>query len=553
VFLFPYRAQIKLHKVPTVTITVAVVCLLIYFFQYRNEARVEAHAKSVCAQLAATDEGGAEGLAIRWSRWRLSCEQAVLHIYFDSDPAKHLAWHADDMTRNGDAAGAERLHILYRAFAERAPALLTARLWHDRSRFDPIGMITSSFAHGSWEHVIFNLIFFFAFAAAVELLLGPVLFLGVILLLSLGIGVFDHIISHWEGDPMPSLGLSGVVMGMLALFTYFLPRARIRFFFWFMLSVGTLGIPAWIAAVWYVGWDLYDQLSGAGGYINFVAHLAGAAFGLAIGVLFFRGKRHWTKELVLESSSPDLTQEEGWLTKLNAIMVAPAVAGFAFLAGVFLILVVITLVRHFWVAMLLAAPAIVAGYHIYQSRRADGPQRKRYEEGMAAIDRQEFTQALKLLEPLAQKNDTRALFAVASLHASGRGVVRDEAKAADLYRRAAERGHAQALYALAAIHADGRGVPRDVTKAIECYEKAAAAGVPDAANSLGYLYENGVGIPADREKAIEWYYRAGVSYQKAKRLDDAQAIIRHLESVAVKFPAVQGAIAKLKALVATGR
>jgi hypothetical protein len=32
-------------------------------------------------------------------------------------------------------------------------------------------------------------------------------------------------------------------MGMLALFVYFLPRAKIRFFFWFMLSFGAIGIP----------------------------------------------------------------------------------------------------------------------------------------------------------------------------------------------------------------------------------------------------------------------------------------------------------------------
>lgn len=552
-FLFPFRAQIKLHKVPTVTIAVAIVCLLIYFFQYRNETRVEAHAKNVCIQLAATSEGATAALTNRWGRLRLPCEQAVLHIYADPDSEKHLAWHTEEMARSGDAAGAERLRVLYSAFAERAPALLTARLWHDRSRFDPIGMITSSFAHGSWEHVIFNLIFFFAFATAVELILGPVLFLGSILLLSLGIGMFDHVITQWEGDLVPSLGLSGVVMGMLALFTYFLPRARIRFFFWFMLSIGTIGIPAWIAAVWYVGWDLYYQLSGDGGYINFVAHLAGAAFGLAIGVVFFRSKRHWTKDLVLESSSPDLTQEEGWLTKLNAIMVAPAVAGFAFLAGVFLVILVANLVRQFWVAMLLAAPAAVAAYHIYRSRQADRPQREQYQQGIEAIERHEFAQALKSLEPLAQKNDTRALFALANLYASGRGVLRDEAKAAELYTRAAERGHAQALYALGAIYTDGRGVPRNVGKAIACYEKAVEAGIPDAANSLGYLYENGVGVPADREKAIEWYYRAGVGYQKAKRFDDAQAVIRHLESLAAKFPAVQGAVTKLKTLVAAGK
>jgi membrane associated rhomboid family serine protease len=552
VFIFPYRAQIKLHRVPTVTIAVAVACLLIYVIQSRSHERVEAHAVYVCANLAAVEEGGAEAPPKRVSRVGPSCEGALLHIYLDPNPARHLAWHAENLAQKGDTAGAERLRAQYRAFAERAPAFITARLWHDRSRFDPIGMITSSFAHGSWEHVISNLIFFFAFAAAVELVLGPVLFLGSIVLLSVGIGMVDHVIAHWQGEPVPSVGLSGIVMGMVALFVYFLPRAKIRMFFWFMLSFGTIGIPAWFVASWYVGWDLYYQLSGSGGYTNFVAHLAGAAFGLGIGFAFFRTKRHWAKDLVLESSSPDLTKDESLLSKSNALMVAPAIAGFAFLAGLFAIVVIITIIQQFWVAILLTAPAVFAGYQIYRSRRADRPQRDQYQRGVEALQRRRYDDALKFLTPLADKNDTRALYALANFHAGASGALRDEAKAVALYARAAGRGHALSHHALGVHYADGRGVERKVAKAIEHYEKAAHAGIPDAANSLGYLYEHGAGIPADREKAIEWYYRAGVGYQKAKRWDDAHAIVRHLESLAAKYPAVQGAVTRLKTLIIAG-
>jgi len=39
--------------------------------------------------------------------------------------------------------------------------------------WNPIAMLTSSFAHGDWGHITFNLIFFFAFAASVEALVGP--------------------------------------------------------------------------------------------------------------------------------------------------------------------------------------------------------------------------------------------------------------------------------------------------------------------------------------------------------------------------------------------
>ena len=369
--LFPFRAQIKLHKWPVMTLAVAALCLLIYAAQWQSDRRVQAYAQHVCVEFAGDAKGGAPDY--HYGHRKFSCEWMLLHIHYGPQPAEHLEWHVEDFTRRGDAEAAERLQAQYRVFAERAPDLLTAHLWHDRSRFDPIGMITSSFAHGSWGHVIFNLIFFFAFAAAVELILGPVLFLGMIVALSLGIGTFDHYISVWQEHTVPSLGLSGVVMGMLALFVYFLPRAKIRFFFWFMLSFGAIGIPAWIVALWYVGWDFYYEMSNVGGSTNFVAHLAGAAFGFALGLGLFRQKRHWAKELVEEQV--DLTQSEGVLRWLNGLMVAPAIAGFAFLAGVFLILFAIYFIQSFWLQMLLVAPAAAAGYYLYRSRQSDRPTR----------------------------------------------------------------------------------------------------------------------------------------------------------------------------------
>ena len=550
VILFPFRAQIKLHKTPVATIAVALVCLVVYLAQDRNERVVERHAERVCAELTAGALGGVTGQGYGSGSRRATCADAMLHVYYDPDPESHLAWHVEDMRASGETESAERLEAQYRAFAEEAPPLLTARLWHDRSRFDPLGMLTSSFAHASWDHVIFNLIFFFAFAAAVELILGPVLFLGTIAALSFGIGLFDQLVSQLQNDAGPSLGLSGVVMGMLALFIYFLPGTRIRFFFWFMLSVGTIGIPAWLVGLWYIGWDLYEQLSRTQSYVNFVAHLAGAAFGFLIGILVFRARRAWARDIVEEAV--DLTQDEPWLTKLNAVLVGPAVAGVLFLVWMFLILGLIWLVQVHWVVILAVAPALAAGLQLYRSRRAERPRREGYVLGMKALAAHNYDQAVEYLTPLAAGNDTRALFALGNFYAGPEGGRRNEAKAVDLLARAAARGHAQAQYRLGIMYADGRGVPANMGKAIECYEKAALGGVAEAANSLGYLYENGVGVPADGEKAIEWYYRAAVGYHKVRQMEDARAMLWHLEGLASKYPAVLGLMRKLKAALIPG-
>ena len=536
--LFPYRAQIKLHKWPVMTIVISLLCLAIYLAQAQSESRVAAYIEAFCAQA----ENGQPAASFKW--WReLSCVQTMRHSYYDPDPTAHVEWHARYMETHGQAEEAQRYRELFTAFSAHAPTLLTAKLWQERGSFNPWRMLTSSVAHGSWEHVIFNLIFFFAFAAAVELVLGPVLFLAVFVALALAIGSFDNLISHWLEDPTPTLGLSGVVMGMLALFVYFLPHAKIRFAFWFLLSVGTFAAPGWLVAIWYTGWDLLYQLSYGRSYVNYVAHLAGAAFGLAIGLAVFRSKRHWAKELVEEKL--DLTQDEHWLTTLNFIAASSAILPVLFIAGLVVLTLIILFVHSFGLQLLLMSPVLAASWQMYRMKKADRPDRERYQQGMAAIQDHRYQEAFKHLQPLADQNYPRALFALGQLSASGKGSYRDEPKAIDYYRRAAERNHAEAQYTLGTMYADGRGVEKNPATAAKWYRRAAAAGLPEAAMSLGRYHENGR-EDSDKEQAIEWYHRAAVSFKKANRPEDAEAALRSMENLADRSPAVLGLVTRLR-------
>lgn len=543
--LFPYRAQIRLHKWPVMTIAISLLCLAIYLAQAQSESRFETYTKAFCAEA----DNGQPAADFTWWR-KLSCLEAMWHTYFDSDPATHVEWHAQYMEKHGQAGEAQRYRELYAAFIARAPTLLTAKLWQVRGSFNPWRMLTSSVAHGSWEHVIFNLIFFFAFAAAVELVLGPVLFLAVFVLLALAIGSFDQVISHWVEDPRPTLGLSGVVMGMLALFVYFLPRAKIRFAFWFLLSAGTFAVPAWLVATWYVGWDLLYQVSYSRSVVNYVAHLAGAAFGLTIGLAVFRSKRHWAQELVEEKL--DLTQDEGWLTKLNFIAASSAILPVIFITGLVVLTLIIKFVNSFGLQLLLMTPIIAATWQIYRMKRPERPDWDRYQQGLAALQDHRYEEALKHLRPLADRNYPRALFALGRLYASGTGTYRDEAKAIDHFRRAAERNHAEAQYALGTMCVDGRGVEKNPINAAEWYRRAAEAGLPEAAMSLGHLHENGRG-ETDKEQAIEWYHRAALAFRKSGRSEDAETALRSMENLAARFPAVLGLVTRLRETLAPAK
>ncbi len=158
--------------------------------------------------------------------------------------------------------------------------------------WNPVTMITSSFAHGDWGHIIFNLVFFFAFAATVEVLVGPLWYAAFVLADSWFIGATGSLVAAAAGEHYWTLGLSGVVMGMMGLFAFLLPRGKIRCYYFFIVIFGSIAIPGWMLAAWYIGGDIIAWFTKDDhGVINVMAHVMGGLGGFLFGAAFLRDTR----------------------------------------------------------------------------------------------------------------------------------------------------------------------------------------------------------------------------------------------------------------------
>lgn len=530
---FPYRAQIKLTKIPLCTIAISVICIAVYIQQYTNERAIREHAEAFCTPEVASE---IERISRRYitDGQTYPCETIVVHIYTSPRPNERL----DELTRiilkNDGQPWDEIFREHYQDFERSAPRYLTAQLWQERPSWNVGRMLTSSIAHGSWEHVIFNLFFFFAFAATVELIIGPILFLAVSVASAIGIGAIDTL-THWGWPYVTvSLGLSGVVSGMLGLFAYLAPWAKIRFFYWFLISAGTVAIPAWLVAAWYIGWDLHRHLNQVGGTTNFVAHLAGAALGFALGLILFRKKRHWVRDLAAEDV--DLTQGEAFHRKVVFMVGIPgliAVFLLFFTTGIDLL---VWIAKSFWVQLLLAAPIVAAAWRLYRPRDGHDPQTRRYKKALELLEVGEEKRAADRLMPLAEGGHAGAQFMLARIYEKHWGAMNNDKEAIRWCQAAADQGHAEAQYALGMRYAEGRGVPIDQAKALEWYHKAAERGCADAAFSLGARYERGQDVQADKNAAAEWYYRAGQLFLKVRRTEDVTMALSALDSLEANHP-----------------
>lgn len=159
--------------------------------------------------------------------------------------------------------------------------------------WNPIKMLTSSVAHADWSHIGGNLIFFYAFSPMLETAINSSRrYILLLLVLAFVTSIMYSLFSLAAGDYIPTLGLSGVVMGVIGLAAYMMPKANVRTFVWFLTHIKNYYIPAWILAVWYIGWDILDLFSyGMNTGVNLVSHVSGGIAGYLIGYFFLHEQK----------------------------------------------------------------------------------------------------------------------------------------------------------------------------------------------------------------------------------------------------------------------
>jgi membrane associated rhomboid family serine protease len=128
------------------------------------------------------------------------------------------------------------------------------------------------FVHGGLFHLLFNMLGLFFFGVQVERRIGSYEFLLFYLLIGLLAGLFSLGFYAVSGNYMVFLvGASGAVFGVLLAFATFFPEAMIYVF-------GIIPIRAPILVLIFTAIALFSQLTGGGGRVAHLTHLAGFGF-----------------------------------------------------------------------------------------------------------------------------------------------------------------------------------------------------------------------------------------------------------------------------------
>jgi membrane associated rhomboid family serine protease len=149
--------------------------------------------------------------------------------------------------------------------------------------FQPWQLLTYGFLHGGLTHLFFNMFALYMFGGEIERLLGSRRFLVYYLACVIGAAVAQLVVvSNVTMQPVPTVGASGGVFGLLLAFGMAFPQRRI------MLLFPPIPMPAWLFVTLYGLLELYLGVTGSGQGVAHFAHLGGMVAGYAL-LVYWRG------------------------------------------------------------------------------------------------------------------------------------------------------------------------------------------------------------------------------------------------------------------------
>jgi membrane associated rhomboid family serine protease len=166
----------------------------------------------------------------------------------------------------------------------------------------PSNLITSMFLHGSWMHLLGNMWFLWLFGNNIEDSMTRSRFVAFYLLCGLGAALAQ--VMAEPASPIPMVGASGAISGIMGAYLVLFPRIRVYTVIPLGFYITNVALPAWVMLFY---WSFLQLVGGIGsalapesGGVAFWAHLGGFIAGVALIKVFERRDRvlahashHW--------------------------------------------------------------------------------------------------------------------------------------------------------------------------------------------------------------------------------------------------------------------
>jgi membrane associated rhomboid family serine protease len=166
------------------------------------------------------------------------------------------------------------------ALGPEGPGCVVGPPGYDKS--PELSVLTAMFLHGSWLHLLGNMLFLWIFGNNIEDRMGHIRFALFYVVCGYAAAYVFALANSDSGDPL--IGASGAIAGVLGAYLVLYPKARVWVLVPFLIFL-PLRLQAWIVlGFWFVLQAVYSAGEGVtqAGTVAYLAHVAGFVAGMLI-------------------------------------------------------------------------------------------------------------------------------------------------------------------------------------------------------------------------------------------------------------------------------
>ncbi len=164
---------------------------------------------------------------------------------------------------------------------------------------------TYMFLHGSFGHLLGNMIFLWIVGCVLELGCGRILYSGIYLM-----GGLLAVVLFWlvyMQSTVPLVGASGAIAGLMGIFTVLFGKKKVNIFYSLGFYFNYVKVPAIILLPIWIGNELYQLFFSGISQVAYVAHIGGLAGGAILGFISLKFPAILDENIFTEDTKDEVT------------------------------------------------------------------------------------------------------------------------------------------------------------------------------------------------------------------------------------------------------
>lgn len=292
-FIIPLTGKMSWRNPPVVTIGIILINCFVFFFFQSNEKEwycqaIEFSVESGLAHIELTKYG--EYLKSTHGEelpdFKEHKKDAMILIRFfqkmEKDHVFMKKLRNNEIITQEDSAYTEWAS-LRKIYEEKLSRVVFLQYGFIPARKNLVAAFTHMFLHGSFMHLLGNMVFLWLVGCVLELGCGRILYaMGYVISGIAAVLLFGLI---YRDSMVPLVGASGAVSGLIGAYTVLYGKKRVKIFYTLGFYFNYAKVPAIILLPVWIGNEIFQLLFGGAGHVAYVAHIGGLVGGALLGYL----------------------------------------------------------------------------------------------------------------------------------------------------------------------------------------------------------------------------------------------------------------------------